>query len=150
MAQEVVDLCIHKTDPHVWKLAVFMQMLGIRYSLHFSDDMDRHNVYPPQLSDPNTKTIQLKYRGIIRYLQEQYDTKNLFGGKDIREEVDVLAWLFFQVSGFSPTQSRIDWFLSRNMEIAKTINSYDTELRRLYDILGAKLRGKEFVKDFFM
>jgi hypothetical protein len=27
-----------------------MQILGIQYSVHFSEDSDRHNFYPPQLS----------------------------------------------------------------------------------------------------
>jgi glutathione S-transferase len=109
---------------------------------------------------------------ILLYLQKYYDKENKFGPATIQEEVDILSYLFLQVSGVgyissvirclrwmveilfilfinctrSPTHGQVNWWLRYSKEKSPAaVERYYNEAIRLYNVLEARLNGRHFI-----
>jgi GST-like protein len=80
---------------------------------------------------------------ILWYLAEKY---RRFLPSDPQGRMDVLTWLFWQVSGLGPIAGQAGHFLVFAPEpVPYAIDRYTRELARLYGVLDARLRGREFI-----
>jgi len=63
-----------------------------------------------------------------------------------RERIDVLQWVFWQVSGLGPMAGQIGHFNVFAPEpVPYAIDRYTRELARLYGVLDRRLEGREFI-----
>jgi GST-like protein len=65
---------------------------------------------------------------------------------DLRGRVEVLQWLFWQVSGLGPMAGQSGFFnVYAPEKVPYAIERYARETRRLYGVLNRRLRDREFV-----
>ncbi|MGB5963211.1 MAG: glutathione binding-like protein [Coleofasciculaceae cyanobacterium] len=80
---------------------------------------------------------------ILLYLAEK---TGQFISTDLRERVEVLQWLFWQMGGLGPMAGQNHHFSQYAPEkIDYAINRYVNETGRLYSVLNKQLSGREFV-----
>ncbi len=100
----------------------------------------------PALVDPEAEGGPLKLfesGAILMYLAEK---SGKFLPADPHGRMDVLTWLFWQVSGLGPMAGQAGHFLAHAPEpVPYAIERYTRELTRLYGVLDARLRGREFI-----
>jgi GSH-dependent disulfide-bond oxidoreductase len=80
---------------------------------------------------------------ILLYLAEK---TGQFISTELRERVEVLQWLFWQMGGLGPMAGQNHHFSQYAPEkIDYAINRYVNETGRLYSVLNKQLSGREFV-----
>lgn len=75
---------------------------------------------------------------ILQYLAEKY------GGllpRDARERWRALEYLYFQVGGVGPMFGQAGWFMRQSERLPLAIERYQTEARRLTQVLETRLQG---------
>lgn len=102
----------HGQGPNPKKCAIILEALKIPYQTVTKEFGDaeggvKHpeflkvnpNGRVPALYDPNEDVTVWESGAILLYLEKFYDKGNTLGGKNIKEQVEINEWLFFQVSG---------------------------------------------------
>jgi GST-like protein len=80
---------------------------------------------------------------ILLYLAEK---TGLFLPRDLRGRMDVLQWLFWQVSGLGPMAGQIGHFnVFAPEKVPYAIDRYTRELHRLYGVLDRRLADREYI-----
>jgi len=82
---------------------------------------------------------------ILIYLAEKYG--KLFPA-DVKGRSTVIQWVMFQMGGIGPMQGQANVFFRYWPEKYQPgIDRYQKETRRLYEVLNARLEGREFLCD---
>jgi len=150
-------------SPNPYKVAILLQELNIPYEPVFKELHDlrdgpngvKHPDYlainpngrVPAIIDPNNNNVKVWESGaILLYLQKRYDHEHKLAGKNAQEEADILALLFYQVSGHGPSQGQVNWFLiyQPGDKIPAAIERYTNETKRIYKVLDGVLNGKQY------
>lgn len=80
------------------------------------------------------------------YLEKFYDQGNTIGSTDIKKQIEINAWLFFQVSGLGPAQGQVNWFThyhdSKNEDALKR---YLNETNRCYGVLDQQIGLQKYI-----
>ena len=80
---------------------------------------------------------------ILQYLANK---TGLFGGSDVREQVEVSQWLMWQMAGLGPMSGQMGHFnVYANERIAYAIERYDSEVRRLHRVMDKRLSQSPYL-----
>lgn len=64
---------------------------------------------------------------------------------ELRTQVEVIQWLFWQVSGFAPMAGQQGFFRRAAEQIPLAIDRFTNETRRLYAVLNQRLADRPFL-----
>ena len=68
--------------------------------------------------------------------------------EDPKKKSEVIQWLMFQMAGIGPMQGQANMFYRYFPEkIQQTIDRYQQETRRLYEVLERRLEGRKYLCD---
>jgi GST-like protein len=148
------------TTPNGRKVSIMLEELGVPYNVHainigkndqFTPDFIAINPNSkiPAIVDsegPDGKPIPLMESGaILIYLAEK--TGKLLPA-DARRRSVALQWLMFQMGGVGPMFGQVHHFLrAAKEEVPYAIERYTKETQRLYGVLDARLKGREYLAD---
>jgi glutathione S-transferase len=153
-----ITLYSHKQGPNPWKVAILLEELGISYEHKFLDFQSQEHKKPPFTDiNPNGRVPAIvdhknnDYKvwesgAILYYLAKKYDTEHKFLPANLEDEVQVLEWVAFQISGLGPMQGQLNWFKHFHSEqLPSAIERYTNECKRLYMVMNKQLEGKEYI-----
>ena len=155
----MIDLYTWST-PNGRKVSIMLEELGLPYNVHAinigKDDQFTSefiainpNSKIPAIVDsdgPDGKPISMMESGaILIYLAEK--TGRLMPASK-GERYVALQWLMFQMGGVGPMFGQVHHFLRAAKEpVPYAIERYTKETRRLYAVLDARLKGREYLAD---
>ena len=140
--------------PNGYKVSILLEELELDYTVH-KIDMEKQeqkkkwflqlnpNGRIPVIKDRENKLVVFESGAILLYLAEKF---NKFIPSDRKKRIEVIQWLMFQMSGIGPMQGQANVFyryLDKKIPIA--ISRYQNECRRLYEVLNAQLKNKEWL-----
>jgi GST-like protein len=152
-----IDLYFTAT-PNGKKISIMLEELEVPYTTHFIN-IGRGDQFKPEFLaiSPNNKIpaivdpdgpggepISIFESGaILKYLGLKYGK---FYPTDMRQQVKVDEWLFWQVGGFGPMLGQNHHFaLYASEKIPYAIKRYQDETHRLYRVLNTQLTGRDYV-----
>ena len=152
----MIDLCTAST-PNGWKASVLLEELELPYTVHpirlgqgeqKSESFLKINPngrIPAIVDRANGDLAVFESGAIMLYLAKQ-------AGKllpaDSKGESRVTQWLMFQMGGIGPMMGQANVFYRYFPEkIQAAIDRYQNEGRRLFEVLEAQLRGREYLCD---
>jgi len=154
----MIDLYTAAT-PNGWKASVTLEELGLEYNVHHIDlatgaqkDPDYIKINPnariPTIVDRDNGEFAVFESGaIMLYLAEK--TGRLIP-MDVKGRSEVIQWLMFQMGGVGPMMGQANVFVRYFPEkLPGAIERYQTESRRLFEVLDKRLEGREFICDEF-
>ena len=144
--------------PNGHKISILLEELGVPYNVHIIH-IGRGDQFKPEFLtiSPNNKipaivdpegpggqSISIFESGaILKYLAQKFGK---FYPTDIREQVRVDEWLFWQVGGFGPMLGQNHHFAIYAPEkIEYAIKRYRDESHRLYGVLNKQLEGRDYI-----
>jgi GSH-dependent disulfide-bond oxidoreductase len=146
------------TTPNGYKISIMLEELGVPYNLHIvnigkGDQFKPEflNISPnnkiPAIIDPegpDGEPISIFESGaILKYLGLKFGQ---FYPADMRAQVKVDEWLFWQMAGFGPMLGQNHHFsLYAQEKIPYAIKRYQDETHRLYGVLDKQLEGKDYI-----
>ncbi len=93
--------------------------------------------------DGNTPLSVFESGAILLYLAQKSDQ---LLPANARDRLDVLQWLFWQVSGLGPMAGQAGYFrVYAPIRVPEAIERYTRELSRLYGVLDRRLEGRDFI-----
>jgi GST-like protein len=144
--------------PNGHKISIMLEELGVPYNVQIVHIGKGDQFKPeflgispnnkiPAISDPEGpggQPISIFESGaILKYLAQKFGK---FYPTDVREQVKVDEWLFWQVGGFGPMLGQNHHFAIYAPEkIEYAIKRYRDESQRLYGVLDKQLEGREFI-----
>jgi GSH-dependent disulfide-bond oxidoreductase len=145
--------------PNGHKITLFLEETGLPYEIHpvnigkgeqFHPDFLRisPNNKMPALVDPapgdRSGALAIFESGaILLYLAEK---TGRFLPADLHGRMEVIQWLFWQMSGVGPTLGQNHHFVQYAPEkVPYAIERFVKESARLYAVLDKQLRGREFI-----
>ncbi|MBS9439243.1 GSH-dependent disulfide bond oxidoreductase [Photorhabdus noenieputensis] len=154
----MIDLYYAPT-PNGHKITLFLEEAGIPYNIHRIDIGTGDQFKPEFLAiSPNNKIPAIvdqqpidgdkpiaifESGAILTYLAEK--TGKLLS-KDMRERIQSLQWLFWQVGGFGPMLGQNHHFSHFAPEkVPYAINRYQEETKRLYQVLNTQLEKTPYL-----
>ncbi|QDL09741.1 thiol:disulfide oxidoreductase [Brasilonema octagenarum UFV-E1] len=147
------------TTPNGHKITIFLEEVGIPYTI-VPVNIGAGDQFKPEFLkiSPNNRIPAIvdhepagggepisvfESGAILLYLAEK--TGKLIPG-DLRERVEVLQWLFWQMGGLGPMAGQNHHFSQYAPEkIEYAINRYVNETGRLYAVLDKRLSDREFI-----
>lgn len=147
--------------PNGFKLSIVLEELGLKYDvvpLSFAKNEQKSESYVKV--NPNgripgilDKASPFGEYGLMEsgaqmvYLTDQYDKSHKLSFPHGSEEYyTMIQWLFFMNAGLGPMQGQANHFFRYAPEkIPYGINRYQTETRRLYSVMEARLTGREWL-----
>jgi GST-like protein len=152
----MIDLYTAAT-PNGWKASIALEEMGLPYKLQVIDLGAGDQKQPEYLRlNPNGRIPTIVDRdnddfavfesgAILWYLAEK--TGQLLP-QNPKSRNEVLQWLMFQMGGIGPMQGQANVFRNYFPErIPAVTQRYQNETRRLYEVLDARLAGREFLVD---
>jgi GST-like protein len=156
MSSPQIDLYTAST-PNGWKVSVFLEEVGLPYTVHRIDLGAGDQKKPEFLRIcPNGRIPAIVDRGngdfgvfetgaILLYLARK--TGKLLP-KDEKGESRVTQWLMFQMAGIGPMMGQANVFYRYFPEkLPSAIQRYHNECRRLFEVLEGQLKGREYLCD---
>jgi GST-like protein len=150
----VIDLYTAAT-PNGWKASVALEEMGLDYTVHAIDLAAGEQKLPEYLAiNPNGRipTIVDRSNGdfavfesgaILLYLAQK---TGQFWSDDLKQQSLITQWLMFQMGGVGPMMGQANVFYRYFPEkIPAAINRYQTEVRRLFEVLDARLAQVEYL-----
>ncbi|MBS9423474.1 GSH-dependent disulfide bond oxidoreductase [Photorhabdus caribbeanensis] len=154
----MIDLYYAPT-PNGHKITLFLEEAGLPYNIHRIDIGAGDQFKPEFLAiSPNNKIPAIvdqqpidggkpiaifESGAILTYLAEK--TGKLLS-KDMRERMQSLQWLFWQVGGFGPMLGQNHHFSHFAPEkVPYAINRYQEETKRLYQVLNTQLEKTPYL-----
>ncbi|RAX02583.1 MULTISPECIES: GSH-dependent disulfide bond oxidoreductase [unclassified Photorhabdus] len=154
----MIDLYYAPT-PNGHKITLFLEEAGLPYNIHRIDISAGDQFKPEFLAiSPNNKIPAIvdqqpidggkpiaifESGAILTYLAEK--TGKLLS-KDMRERVQSLQWLFWQIGGFGPMLGQNHHFSHFAPEkVPYAINRYQEETKRLYQVLNTQLEKTPYL-----
>ncbi len=143
------------STPNPFKVHIMLEELGVEYSMKNVDFSENEQKSPefrainangkvPVLVDHELDDLAISESGaILIHLAETHDR---FLPSDPKRRAEVIQWLMWQMSGLGPIFGNLMVFAGpfQNSQPQATAR-FDTELRRLFDILNNQLEGREFI-----
>ena len=149
----MIDLYTSAT-PNGWKASITLEEMGVPYKLHAISLSKQEQKTPEFLKiNPNGRIPAIVDDGfavfesgaIMIYLAEKFGK---LMPSDVKGRSRVIQWLMFQMGGIGPMQGQANVFFRYAPEkIPFAINRYQSETRRLYEVLEKRLEGREFLCD---
>ena len=152
----MIDLYTSQT-PNGWKASIMLEETGLPYEVHpislSAGDQkkpDYLRINPngriPTIVDRDEGNFAVFESGaILVYLAEK--TGKLMP-KDVKGRSTVIQWVMFQMGGIGPMQGQANVFFRYFPEkLPAVISRYHNETKRLYEVLEARLEGREFLCD---
>ncbi|MEO8891260.1 MAG: glutathione binding-like protein [Coleofasciculaceae cyanobacterium] len=147
------------TTPNGHKITMFLEEVGLPYQvipinigagdqfkpefLKISPNNRIPAIIDPEPLDGGQAISVFESGAILLYLAEK---TGQFISTDLRERVEVLQWLFWQMGGLGPMAGQNHHFSQYAPEkIDYAINRYVNETGRLYSVLNKQLSAHEFV-----
>jgi len=142
------------TTPNGRKVSIALEELGLPYKVHAidigkDDQFTRQflaispNNKIPAIVDSDTGMTLMESGAILAYLAEK--TGQLMP-KDEKSRWQAMEWLMWQMGGLGPMLGQAHHFLKFNPgKAAYAEERYGTEAKRLYGVLDAQLKGREFI-----
>ncbi|QFS44074.1 glutathione binding-like protein [Nostoc sphaeroides] len=154
----MIDL-YYWTTPNGHKITIFLEEVGLQYTIipvnigagdQFKPEflkISPNNRIPAivdhEPADGGTPISVFESGAILLYLAEK--TGKLIP-EDLRNRIQVLEWLFWQMAGLGPMAGQNHHFNAYAPEkIDYAINRYVNETGRLYAVLNKQLADREFV-----
>jgi len=153
----MIDL-YYWTTPNGHKMTMFFEETQIPYRMHTVNLQKNEQSSPEFLRlSPNGKMpaiidhdplggggpVTLFESGaILQYLAEK--SEQLLP-ENLRQRLEVLQWLYWQVSGFSPTAGQQGYFRRATEQVPFAIDRFTQETTRLYGVLDRRLADREYV-----
>jgi glutathione S-transferase len=150
----VIDLYTAPT-PNGWKASIVLEELELPYEVHIVNLLGGDQKNPEYLKlNPNGRIPTIVDRdagdfavfesgAILLYLAEK--TGRLIP-KDPKGRSVVVQWLMFQMGGIGPMMGQANVFFRYFPEkIQPAIDRYQNECRRLFEVLDARLQGREWL-----
>ncbi|MQL47597.1 GSH-dependent disulfide bond oxidoreductase [Photorhabdus khanii] len=154
----MIDLYYAPT-PNGHKITLFLEEAGLPYNIYRIDIGAGDQFKPEFLAiSPNNKIPAIvdqqpadggkpvaifESGAILTYLAEK--TGKLLS-KDIRERIQSLQWLFWQIGGFGPMLGQNHHFSHFAPEkVPYAINRYQEETQRLYKVLNTQLEKTSYL-----
>jgi GST-like protein len=150
------------TTPNGRKVSIMLEELGLAYETH-AINIGKNDQFTPEFVaiNPNSKIpaivdsdgpdgqpISIMESGaILIYLAEK--TGKLLPASG-RGRSLALQWLMFQMGGVGPMFGQVHHFLRAAKEpVPYAIERYTKETQRLYGVLDARLKDREFLADAY-
>jgi GST-like protein len=146
--------------PNGRKITIMLEELGVPYNMNYIRISRGEQFRPdflaispnnkiPAIVDPEGpggKPISIFESGaILKYLGLKFG--KLYPA-DMRKQVKVDEWLFWQMGGFGPFLGQAHHFIHDAPEkIPYAIKRYKDEAARLYRVLNGQLEGRDYVAD---
>lgn len=154
----MIDL-YYWTTPNGHKITIFLEEAELPYTIkpinigkgeQFAADflkISPNNRIPAIVdqapSDGGSPISVFESGAILQYLGEK---TGKFLPTDLRQRVDVMQWLYWQMGGLGPMLGQNHHFSQYAPEkIPYAINRYVKETERLYGVLDTQLRDREFM-----
>jgi GST-like protein len=154
----MIDL-YYWTTPNGHKITLFLEETGLPYALHpinigkgeqFQPDFLRiapNNRIPAIIdnapADGGEPVSIFESGAILLYLAEK---TGRFLSTDLRQRVDTLQWLFWQMAGLGPMAGQNHHFTQYAPEqVPYAIDRYVKETARLYAVLDRRLADRAFI-----
>ncbi len=154
----MIDL-YYWTTPNGHKITLFLEEAGLPYALHpinigkgeqFQPDFLRiapNNRIPAIVdnapADGGEPVSIFESGAILLYLAEK---TGQFLSTDLRQRVDTLQWLFWQMAGLGPMAGQNHHFTQYAAEqVPYAIDRYVKETARLYAVLDRRLADRAFI-----
>ncbi len=154
----MIDL-YYWTTPNGHKISVFLEEAELPYTIHPINIAKGDQFEPEFLKiSPNNKIPAIvdqspadgsqpvaifESGAILQYLAEK---TGKFLPTEIRDRMDVIQWLFWQVGGLGPMLGQNHHFVQYAPEkIPYAISRYVKETERLYGVLDHRLADREFI-----
>jgi GST-like protein len=148
----------YAATPNGHKATIMLEELGVPYTLHFIR-IGRGDQFKPEFlaispnnkipaivdpEGPDGKPISIFESGaILKYLGLKFG--QLYP-TDMRKQVAVDEWLFWQMAGFGPMLGQFNHFNNYAPEkLPYAIKRYTDEAHRLYRVLDTRLKGRDYV-----
>jgi GST-like protein len=148
----------YASTPNGHKATIMLEELGVPYTLHFIR-IGRGDQFKPEFlaispnnkipaivdpEGPDGKPISVFESGaILKYLALKFGR---FYPAEMRAQVEVDEWLFWQVGGFGPMLGQNNHFSRYAPEkIPYAIKRYNNEAHRLYRVLDTRLQNRDYV-----
>jgi len=145
--------------PNARKISVALEEMALPYQTRVVDITKRQQFEPgflavapnnkiPAITDPDgpggQRVSVFESGAILLYLAEK---TGRFLPADPVARVAVYEWLMWQMAGFGPMPGQVHHFLGLPEGPARDygLERFSAETRRLYGVLDARLRGREFV-----
>jgi len=147
----MIDLYTSAT-PNGWKASITLEEMGVPYKLHPISLSKQEQKTPEFLAiNPNGRIPAIVDDGfavfesgaIMIYLAEKFGK---LMPSDVKGRSRVIQWLMFQMGGIGPMQGQANVFFRYAPEkIPFAIGRYQTETRRLYEVLERQLKDNEYL-----
>lgn len=150
----MIDLYTAAT-PNGYKISIALEELGLPYTLHAlrfdkqeQKSADYLKINPngriPTIVDRESDDFAVFESGaILIYLAEK--TGRLMPA-DAKGRSEVIQWLMFQMGGLGPMQGQANVFFRYWPEkYQPAIDRYQSETRRLYEVLDTRLQGRDWL-----
>lgn len=148
----------YPAGPNGWKVAVFLEELGLPYETVYLN-MDKKEQKAPEflkfnpngripalVDHKNNDFVLWESDAILVYLAEKYDTAHAFSASTAEGKLEQLQWLFFQASGQGPYFGQATWFLWYHPEkVPSALERYRDEIKRVYGVLEGRLSQQEYM-----
>ena len=154
----MIDLYTAET-PNGYKVSIALEEMGLEYETHAIDLAKGEQKSAAFLAiNPNVRIPAIVDRGaddyaiiesgaILIYLAEK--TAKFFPS-DSERRSEVLQWLIFQMGGVGPMQGQANVFYRYfDEEIPSVISRYQSECRRLFEVLDDRLKDREYICDAY-
>lgn len=141
------------TTPNGRKVSILLEELGVDYHVHpidiTKDDqfapeflkISPNNKIPAIVDQENGQSV-MESGAIMLYLADKYGK---FGG-DGGSSWKVMEWLMWQMGGLGPMAGQTHHFVKFNPGKSEyAAERYQTETKRLYRVLDAQLKGRDFI-----
>lgn len=152
----MIDLYTSPT-PNGWKISIALEEIELPYNVISVNLMagdqkksDFVKICPngriPAIVDRDNGDFAVFESGaILIYLAEK---TGKFMPTDVNGRSEVIQWLMFQMAGIGPMMGQANVFFRYFPEkIESVISRYQNESRRLFEVLDARLKGREYLCD---
>ena len=149
----MIDLYTAPT-PNGHKVSILLEELGVPYRVTPINIGSGEQKKPEYVKlNPNGRIPTIVDEGfavfesgaILIYLAEKFGR---FLPSDTKARSQVIQWVMWQMGGLGPMQGQANVFFRYFPEkIQPAIDRYQKETRRLYEVLDARLQGREYICD---
>lgn len=152
----MIDLYTAGT-PNGYKISIALEEMELPYTVHSLELSAEEQKEPAFLAiNPNGRIPAIVDRdaddftvfesgAILIYLAEK---TGRFLPVDRKKRSEVIQWLMFQMGGIGPMQGQANVFFRYfDDKIPSVIDRYQSECRRLFEVLDRRLEGREYICD---
>ena len=140
------------TTPNGRKVSILLEELGVEYAAHAVDITKGEQREPefraispngriPAIRDRDTGFTLMESGAILLWLSDRFGGFSAPGDERWR----VVEWLMWQMGGLGPMLGQVHHFVKYNPGRARYAEErYRAEAARLYGVLDARLRGRDY------